>query len=98
VEAASWRSITRKGELLLSVPSALRGPTAGAVLFNLCMDAQIRPEPTPAERDALALALREHAEDDVSPYASGWRASGLEFDEDYDATARPRSRLGATRA
>jgi hypothetical protein len=62
------------------------------------MDAEIRPEPTPAERDALALALREQGEDDVSAYASGWRASGLELDEDYDATGRPRSRRGATRA
>jgi hypothetical protein len=62
------------------------------------MDAEIRPEPTPAERDALALALRDPGEADASPYASAWRAAALEFDEDYDATGRPRSRRGATRA
>jgi hypothetical protein len=62
------------------------------------VDAQIRPEPTPTEREAIGVALREAGEDEPSRRASAWRASGLEPEEDYDATARPRSRRGATRA
>jgi hypothetical protein len=62
------------------------------------VDAEIRPEPTPAEREAIDAALREAGEDEPSPSESAWRASGLELEEDYDAIARPRSRRGATRA
>jgi hypothetical protein len=64
---------------------------------------EISPEPTPSEREALEVALQRLLADDVvpTPYASAWREAGIRenagADEPY-ATARPRSRPGATRA
>jgi hypothetical protein len=61
------------------------------------MDAEITPEPTPDERRALLAALEEALERrDGEP--SGWRRAALAAEDDYDATAPPRSSRGATRA
>jgi hypothetical protein len=64
------------------------------------VDYEIRPEPSEAERAALEAALR--AGDDGAPRASlsRWWRDGIEPAEadGYEATARPRSKLGATRA
>jgi hypothetical protein len=69
-----------------------------ALLFNAGVDAEIRPQPTTEERQALLAALGTHADDPPPVYASAWRSGSLEPADDYDATARPRSRRGATRA
>jgi hypothetical protein len=62
------------------------------------VDVEFDPEPSPLERDAVLAAL-DDAPDALPPaLASRWRAAGLALDDDYDGTARPRSRLGATRA
>ena len=61
------------------------------------MDAEIRPEPTADERRALLEALRG-ADDAHSPAASAWLAAALAAADDYEATARPPSSRGATRA
>jgi hypothetical protein len=63
-----------------------------------CVDAEIRPQPDPAEREALLAALRDELAADASPYRSAWGAAADEPDEDYDGTARPRSNRGASRA
>ena len=69
------------------------------------MEPEIRPEPSPEERAAILAALeRLLAEDSLPPaYRSSWREAGIlenldEPDDDYGATARPRSNPGATRA
>ena len=70
------------------------------------MDFEIAPEPTPAEREALASALRQLLAGRILPraYSSAWRDAGIREnvdDEDelgYWATARPRSTPGASRA
>jgi hypothetical protein len=62
------------------------------------VDAEIRPEPEGAEREALLAALRDEAEPGASPHGSAWRASAGEPEDDYDATGRPRNNRGATRA
>jgi hypothetical protein len=61
------------------------------------MDAEITPEPTPDERRALLAALEEAPERrDGEP--SRWRRAAVGGEDDYDATAPPRSSRGATRA
>ena len=45
------------------------------------MDADIRPEPADEER-AVLLAFLEEEDEEASPYASAWRLSALELDED----------------
>jgi hypothetical protein len=68
------------------------------------VDAEIRPEPTPDERRALELALERLLAGPALPaaYTSGWREAGIaeniEFGKTAYATARPRSKPGATRA
>ena len=71
------------------------------------MEPRIRPEPTPEERAAILAALERLLSDDSRPpsYRSAWRDAGIREnlddsaeDGDYGATARPRSRPGATRA
>jgi hypothetical protein len=66
--------------------------------LNTAVDAEIDPEPTVAERDAVLAALADAPDALPAPLASRWRAAGLVFEDDYDGTARPRRRLGATRA
>lgn len=68
------------------------------MVLNGPMDAEIRPSPEEAEREALLAALRDEADAGASPYRSRWRASADEPDDDYDATGRPRNSRGATRA
>ena len=51
------------------------------------MNADIRPEPG-AEDRALLLAALEEVEHEASPYASAWRRSALEPDD--DETIAPR--------
>ncbi len=41
------------------------------------VELEITPEPDEAEREAIVAAL-EPTENGPSPYASGWRAAGLE--------------------
>lgn len=70
------------------------------------MDLVIEPEPDPAQRAAVTLALERLLADERLPavYRSAWRAAGIaENVGDTDAldayaTARPRSSPGATRA
>ncbi|MDX6511069.1 MAG: hypothetical protein QOE36_573 [Gaiellaceae bacterium] len=69
------------------------------------MDLRIRPEPTPEERRAIELALtRAAADPGPDPLQSRWRAAairenvGAETSREDQATARPRSSPGATRA
>jgi len=45
------------------------------------VNADIRPEPTEAEREALLAALEEESRD-ASPYASAWRRSALQGEDD----------------
>ena len=57
------------------------------------MNADIRPQPS-AEDRALLLAALEEAEQEASPYASAWRRSALEPDDDETiALRRPRASL-----
>jgi hypothetical protein len=61
----------------------------------------IEPEPDPKEQQALTLALERLVAGErlPAPYRSVWRqAAILENVEDDQATARPRSSPGATRA
>ena len=74
------------------------GPQRAHVVFNARVDAEIRPDPTPEERRALLAALELPADGSPTAHASAWRAAASALDEDYDATARPPSRRGATRA
>jgi hypothetical protein len=68
------------------------------------VDAEIRPEPTPEEREAIEHALeRLLAGPELPPaYTSAWREAGIaeniEFGKTAYATARPRNSPGATRA
>jgi hypothetical protein len=74
----------------------------------LVVDAEIRPEPTAEERDAILRALEEQVARDHRPpaYRSAWRDQGIrENADDADPedpfsgwTGRPRKRPGATRA
>jgi hypothetical protein len=65
--------------------------------LNTSVAVEISPEPTAAERDAVLAAVADA--DELPPaLTSAWRAAGLACEDDYDVTARPRSRLGATRA
>jgi hypothetical protein len=66
--------------------------------MNPGMDADIRPDPTRGELRALELTLAE-SDDGSSPVAaSRWWVAGLPLEDDYEVTARPPSRRGATRA
>ena len=68
------------------------------------MDYEIRPEPTPPERDALAKALDRllAGSREPAPYRSRWRETGIRenvaLDEARYATARPRRSPGARSA
>ena len=62
------------------------------------MDAEITPEPTAGEREALLAVLEEAARERRDGEQSGWRRAALAGEDDYDATAPPRSSRGATRA
>jgi uncharacterized protein YbcV (DUF1398 family) len=64
------------------------------------MDIEISPEPSPEERDAIEGALRRLLARDASPpaYASAWWKAGVREAVEAQALARPRNRLGATRA
>ena len=65
------------------------------------MEYEIRPEPRPEEREAIVLALERLLARDPTPpaYRSRWREAAVRENLDVDyATARPRSRPGATRA
>lgn len=71
------------------------------------MEPQIRPEPEPDERAAILAALERLLSEDSRPpaYRSTWREAGIRENlddacenDDYGATARPRSSPGATRA
>ena len=68
------------------------------------MQLEIRPEPSPDERKAIEAALERllAARDLPAAYRSRWREAGIgeniEFGKTAYATARPRSRPGATRA
>jgi hypothetical protein len=68
------------------------------------VELEIDPEPTPEERAAIELALERLVGDGAVPaaYASRWRQAGImenvELGPTAYATARPRSRPGATRA
>jgi hypothetical protein len=66
--------------------------------LNARVDAEIRPEPTPEERRALLAALEQTGDDGRPVPASAWRAAASALEDDYEATARPPSRRGATRA
>jgi hypothetical protein len=59
--------------------------------------ADIKPEPTEAERQAILEALRSEQEETSA--LSRWQREGLDLDaEDDYATAPPRQSRGATRA
>ena len=67
------------------------------------MDFEITPEPSSAEREALAAALQKLLSGETVPraYLSPWRNAGIREntgDDDGYATARPRKSPGATRA
>jgi hypothetical protein len=64
------------------------------------MDVEITPQPDPAEREAIELALlRLVAGVSVhSAYTSAWRQAGLREAVEAQAVARLRRSLGATRA
>jgi hypothetical protein len=62
------------------------------------VDAEIRPEPTPEQRRALLAALDAAADERPAAHTNPWRRAVLAAEDDYDATAPPRSRRGATRA
>jgi hypothetical protein len=65
------------------------------------MEVVIQPEPDPDERDALTVSLARLLHGDAMPsvYRSRWREIGVAENVEADyATARPRSRPGATRA
>jgi hypothetical protein len=68
------------------------------------VELEIRPEPDPAERAAIGIALQRLLSGPPLPdaYTSGWREAGIaeniEFGKTAYATARPRSSPGATRA
>ena len=64
------------------------------------MELVFEPEPEPEEREAVALALAQLLEGTQVPlpYRSAWRRAGLEQNLVDYATARPRSKPGATRA
>jgi hypothetical protein len=68
------------------------------------VDAEIRPEPTAEEREAIEHALERLLAGPELPagYSSRWREAGIaeniEFRKTAYATARPRSSPGATRA
>jgi hypothetical protein len=98
LECARAAAITRKGERCDFPLSSDHAPTKRALSLMTAVDAEIRPEPDPAEREALLAALSEGAEPDRSPYRSAWRTAADENDEGYEAIARPRSSRGATRA
>jgi hypothetical protein len=65
--------------------------------LNTVVAVEISPEPTPPEREAVLGAV-EDVEELPPALTSRWRAAGLVFEDDYDVAARPRNRLGATRA
>jgi hypothetical protein len=65
------------------------------------MEFEIRPEPSPEEREAVVAALERLLARDPVPaaYRSRWRDEAVRENVDADyATARPRSSPGATRA
>ena len=68
------------------------------------MELEIRPEPGPRGREAIAAALARLLSRDALPaaYRSCWREAGIaeniEAGKTAYATARPRSSPGATRA
>jgi hypothetical protein len=68
------------------------------------VELEIDPEPTPEERAAIELALEQLFGDGAATtaYTSRWRQAGItenvELGPTAYATARPRSRPGATRA
>ena len=68
------------------------------------MELRIDPEPGPEERKAIELALERLLDVGALPaaYTSAWRDAGIheniEAGKTAYATARPRSRPGATRA
>jgi hypothetical protein len=64
------------------------------------MDVEIKPEPTPEEREAIEAAMRRlmHATAQPTAYTSAWRKTGLREALDPYAAARPRKSFGATRA
>jgi hypothetical protein len=64
------------------------------------MDVEIKPEPSPDEREAIEAALRRLMGRGVQPasYTSAWRKTGLQESVEPYAGARPRKSFGATRA
>ena len=70
------------------------------------MELEIRPEPSPQERAAIAGALESRADGPAGPYGSVWRLAGLleNLDSGVDAprfasdSVSPRSNRGANRA
>jgi hypothetical protein len=66
------------------------------------VDYEINPEPSTDEREAIVAAIEQLLRRDPTPtaYRSRWRHVAVRenIDDDDQATARPRSRPGATRA
>ena len=64
------------------------------------MDVEIKPEPSPGEREAIEAALRRLIGRGIQPatYTSAWRTTGLQESLEPYAGARPRKSFGATRA
>ena len=64
------------------------------------MDVEIKPEPTPQEREAIEGVMRGlfHATAQPRAYTSAWRKAGVREALDPYAAARPRKSFGATRA
>ena len=63
------------------------------------MDVDIKPEPSPAEREAIETAVRALiAGQSPAAYRSAWRKAALCEAVEPQAAARPRRSLGATRA
>jgi hypothetical protein len=68
------------------------------------VELEIQPEPEPADREAITIALERLLDREALPaaYTSPWRLAGIAENvaagRTAYATARPRKRPGATRA